>query len=81
MGNLQKRIRRAFVANPGARLTTVDLVRWAYPRLDSKVLHKHRYCVRLASEVVAVRVGRTCPGGFIWAAKPSHMLPSDKQRE
>jgi hypothetical protein len=37
--------------------------------------------VRRAAEAVAVRVGRTYPGGFIWVAKPSQPLPSDKQRE
>ena len=34
LGKIQRRIKRAFLANPGARLTTGDLVRWSYPRLD-----------------------------------------------
>jgi hypothetical protein len=79
-GKLQKRVRRAFLAQPGARLTTVQLVAWCFPRLTGPVLHKHRYCVRRAAAAVADRVGRTYPGGFIWVAKPSHSLPNDSLR-
>ena len=32
LGKIQRRILRAFVAQSGARLTTVDLIRWNYPR-------------------------------------------------
>jgi hypothetical protein len=81
LGPIQRRIWRAFVASPDARLTTADLVRWCYPRLRGDVKNKHRHCIRYAAPRVAVKVGRTYPGGFIWVAKPSQPLPSDKQRE
>jgi hypothetical protein len=74
-GKIQKRILRAFIAKPGARLTTVDLARWCHPRLNGEVQHKHRYGVRLAAPAVAVKVGRTWPGGFIWIGKSSQHLP------
>lgn len=81
LGKIQRRIQRAFVANPGARLTTGDLVRWSYPRWTEPVHSKSQMPVRRAAEAVAVKIGRTYPGGFIWELKPSHLLPSDKQRE
>jgi hypothetical protein len=34
---LQRRISRAFIAKPDARLTTMELVRWCYPRLKEPV--------------------------------------------
>jgi hypothetical protein len=71
LGKLQRRILRAFIAEPG-RKTTAELVRWCYPRLTGPILGKHRYCVRIAAQRVAVRVGRTYPGGFIWEAKAEH---------
>lgn len=70
MGNrCQRQIKRAFIAKPGARLTTMDLVRWCYPRLAEPVRNKHRFAVRRAAERVAIKVGRTYPGGFIWEGK------------
>ena len=75
MGNrCQRQIRRAFIAKPGARLTTMDLVRKCYPRLSDPVCNKHRFAVRRAAERIAVKVGRTYPGGFIWVQKPSQPL-------
>ena len=74
-GKIQKRIQRAFIAKPGERMTTVDLVRWCYPRLSEEPKNKHRHCVRHAAPAVAVKVGRTYPGGFIWVGKSSQNLP------
>jgi len=69
---------RAFIANPGVRLTTGDLIRWSYPRLTGKPPNTMRYLsVRRAAEAVAVKVGRTYPGGFIWMGKDSYQLPPD----
>ena len=89
VGKLQKRIQRVFIAKPGARLTTVDLVRWCQPRLTGEVKNKHRLGIRRAAPAVAVKVGRTYPGGFIWMGKDSYQpsgdtsqpLPSDDDRE
>lgn len=53
----------------------MQLVAWCYPRLTGPVLNKHRYCVRVAAARVAVRTGRTYPGGFIWRSKASMLLP------
>jgi hypothetical protein len=79
LGKLQRRILRAFIAEPG-RKTTAELARWCYPRLTGELLNKHRYCVRLAAQRVADRVGRTYPGGFIWELKQSHLLPSSESQ-
>jgi hypothetical protein len=81
VGKIQRRIKRAFTASPDARLTTMDLARWSYPRQKTAVLMNNRLSVRRAAEAVAVKIGRTYPGGTIWQLKPSQLLPSDKQRE
>ena len=90
LGPTQRRVKRAFIANPGARLTTADLIRWSYPRLTEKPPNTMRYLsVRQAAERLAVKVGRTYPGGFIWMGKDSYplpdatsqSLPSDDDRE
>ena len=60
-----------FVAEPSAGLSTADLVRLAFPRLDAAAIKwSHWSSVRRAAASVAVRVGRRRPGGIIWAAKP-----------
>jgi hypothetical protein len=81
LGKIQRRIKRAFIANPGKPLTTGDLARWCYPRWNEPVHSKSQMPVRRAAEAVAVKIGRTWPGGYIWVAKPSQPLPSDKQSE
>lgn len=71
LGKLQRRIWRAFIAEPSAELSTGDLLAVAFPRLRAgEFKWSHRYAVRRAAERVAVRVGRCRPGGLIWAAKP-----------
>jgi hypothetical protein len=81
LGKIQRRIKRAFIAKPGARLTTMDLIVWSFPRRTEPIGFKHRVGVWRAAEAVAVKIGRTYPGGFIWELKPSQTLPNDKQRE
>ena len=81
LGKIQRRIVRAFIANPGARLTTMDLIVWSYPRWTDPVHSKSQMPVRRAAEAVANRVGRTYPGGFIWRAKQSPLLPSSKSHD
>jgi hypothetical protein len=88
LGKIQRRIKRAFTASPGARLTTMDLARWSYPRQKAAVLMDNRLSIRRAAEAVAVKIGRTYPGGTIWVGKEnalsgdkSQMLPSDDDRE
>jgi len=66
LGKIQRRIKQAFTANPGARLTTMDLARWSYPRLKDDPVHKNQFATRRAAEAVAVKIGRVYPGGFIW---------------
>ena len=73
-GLIQRRIKRAFIANPGALLTTGDLVRWCRPRLTGRTLHKHRYPIRRAADAVGDRVGNGWRGSIIWRAKPSQSL-------
>jgi hypothetical protein len=79
-GKLQKRIRRAFIANPGAELTTGDLRHWCYPRLTGSKRNQ-RFAIRLAAQAVAVPVRRGWKGSIVWRAKTSPTLPSDDQRE
>jgi len=89
LGKIQRRIQRAFVANPGARLTTADLARWCYPRLKKPVVMNNRLSIWRAAPIVAVKVGRVYPGGFVWMGKdsysppgdPSQTLPGDDDRE
>ena len=70
LGTIQRRIWRAFVAKPSAKLSTTELVALAYPRLAAGELKwSHRYAVRRAAARVAERVGRKRPGGLVWAAK------------
>jgi hypothetical protein len=69
LGTIQRRIWRAFTAEPSAELSTADLVRVAFPRLRG-FRKSHWSSVRRAAEKVAVRVGRRRPGGIVWAAKP-----------
>jgi len=78
LGPTQRRVRRAFIANPDARLTTGDLIRWSYPRLTGKTPIRRYFSVSCAAAAVADKVGRTYPGGFIWQLKPSKPLPKDK---
>ena len=69
LGKIQRRIKRAFVANPGALLTTGFLIDWSFPRRTEPIGFKHRVSLWRAAPAVADRVGRTYPGGFIWRAK------------
>ena len=80
LGKIQRRIQRAFIANPGARLTTGDIIRWCYPRRRGPIRWQHYLSARRAAEAVAVIVGRTYPGGFIWMGKDSYQLPGDKSQ-
>jgi hypothetical protein len=68
LGRIQKRIRRAFLAHPDRLYRTVELVRWAYPRLTGEIEDWHRGNICRAAETVAVRVRRDRPGGVVWAA-------------
>ena len=68
-GPIQRRVWRAFVAHPGAELTTGQLVRWCYPRLNGRTLNKHRFVIRRAAEAVAVRAGKGWRGSIVWRSK------------
>src|SRR4029077_10099720 len=70
LGKLQKRIKRAFMAQPGAELTTGDLVRWCYPRPASQTRRKQRFAIRRAAPAVAVEVRRVSNHTIVWMAKP-----------
>jgi hypothetical protein len=52
-GRNKRRIRRAFLADPGALLTTGDPVRYCYPRFDSSSAKQGIACVRRAAERAA----------------------------
>jgi hypothetical protein len=65
------RRQRAFVARPGAELTTADLVAVAFPRVPAdEIKNKHRLSARLAARAIgAVTVGhKRRSGGLIWSA-------------
>jgi hypothetical protein len=68
-GQIQRRIWRAFMTLPDQELTTADLARWAYPRLEGELLRKHRWAIVRAARRVAIRVRRDRPGGVVWARK------------
>ena len=65
-GRLQRRIWRAFMANPDVEMTTADLARWCYPRLEGEPLRKHRWAIVRAASRVATRVRRDHPGGVVF---------------
>ena len=61
-GEIQRRVWRAFVANPGAELTTADLARWCYPRWEGAPLRNQRLAIRRAAAKMATRVRRRSIG-------------------
>jgi hypothetical protein len=67
-GRVQRRVWRAFMTNPAVELTTADLARWAYPRLNGEPLRKHRWAIVRAAQRVATRVRRDRPGGVVFRA-------------
>jgi hypothetical protein len=68
-GRVQRRIFRCFLTFPGLEMTTVDLARWCYPRLDGEPLRKHRHAIRRAALRMATRVRRDRPGGVVFRAR------------
>jgi hypothetical protein len=79
-GKVQRRVWRAFIANPGLELTTAELARWAYPRLSGEPLHKHRLAIVRAAERVAERVRRDRPGGVVFRAFGSDAVADTASR-
>ena len=75
LGKIQKRIKRAFIANPDRELTTAELVEWAYPRQHTAE-HWQRWNVKRAAAKVA-RLVRKGAGGrghcsvFVAPGRPS----------
>lgn len=67
-GRVQRRVWRAFMAQPTAELTTADLARWVYPRLEGAPARKHRWAIVRAAQRVAERVRRDRPGGVVFRA-------------
>jgi hypothetical protein len=74
-GPIQRKIRWAFIAKPGAELTTADLARWCYPTLQGEPRRNHRMAIRRAAERVAERAGVGWRGSIIWREKQSQTLP------
>lgn len=68
-GQVQRRVWRAFVANPDVEFTTAELARWAYPRLTEQPSRKHRWAIVRAAQRVAARVRRDRPGGVVFRAR------------
>jgi hypothetical protein len=73
-GKIQRRVWRAFVANPDLELTTTELASWAYPRLTERPLKRHRTAIVRAAERVAERVRRDRPGGVVFRAFGSNAV-------
>jgi hypothetical protein len=67
-GRVQRRVWRAFVANPDLEMTTAELARWAYPRLVEEPSRKHRWAIVRAAQRVARRIRRDRPGGVVFKA-------------
>jgi hypothetical protein len=67
-GRVQRRVWRAFMTNPDIEMTTAELARWAYPRLDGEPARKHRWAIVRAALRVATRVRRDRPGGVVFRA-------------
>src|SRR5476649_2581227 len=67
-GRVQRRVWRAFMTNPDIEMTTAELARWAYPRLDGEPARKHRWAIVRAALRVATRVRRDRPGGVVFKA-------------
>jgi hypothetical protein len=67
-GRIQRRIWRAFIANPGAEMRTTELAAWAYPRLTDKPQRKHLWAIRRAAKRAASRVRRD-KDGTVFRAK------------
>ena len=57
-GPTQRRIWRAFIANPDAELRTVDLGKWAYPRLSKLTRSEQWSIVRAARKVAEMALAR-----------------------
>lgn len=68
LGRFQKRILRAFLANPDRLFRTVDLAEWCYPRLERSSASTAGRSA--AAKPVAVRVRRDRPGGVAFRVKP-----------
>ena len=67
-GPVQRLIWRAFVGQPGAELSTSELVAIAYPRLRN-FRKSHGSAVRRAALAVARPVRRIRPGGIVWVKR------------
>lgn len=70
-GRVQRRIWRAFMAQPHGELTTAELARWVYPRIEGEPQRKHRWAIVRAAQQVAMRVRRDRPGGVVFRALDS----------
>jgi hypothetical protein len=79
-GRVQRRIWRAFVANPDLELTTAQLASWAYPRLAGAPSRKHRWAIVRAAQRVAERVRRDRPGGVVFRAFGSNAVADTASR-
>jgi hypothetical protein len=65
---VQKQIRRAFIANNGRPLLTIDLMRYVFPR-TSRCEPWRYWSVHRAATKYAVKVGR-CGKGNLWGPTP-----------
>ena|ERR1700690_3436214 len=70
-GKLQRRVWRAFATFPDLEMTTADLARWCYPRIEGQPARKHRWAIVRAAARVATRVRRDRPGGVVFRALDS----------
>ena len=62
VGRIQRAVKRAFIAGPDSPLSTVDLIKRAYPR-QQRYQHWQYAQVRLSAERFAQRVGVARTGG------------------
>jgi hypothetical protein len=75
VGRIQQAVRRAFIASDGKPLRTIDLLRYAYPRLSEFERWHYRNMYRSAPRF-AVKRGRvkSGPGRAFWWAPKAELL-------
>src|SRR5262249_18917151 len=85
LGRVQRGIHRAFVASNGKPLSTSEIMAYSHVRRlfqgDNSPRHRHNHCraIRIAAEVLCVRVGRAGGTGrpIQWVLTDMASSPTD----
>ena len=68
VGRVERQVRRAFIAGKGRPLTTIDLMRWAFPRATRYEPWRY-WSVHRAAKKFAIKVRRWDKGN-LWVPTP-----------